>query len=286
MIVKRNSKILWRKVFIVAILVHMFPLIAFASITDVSGHWAEQVILQWVEDGLANGYPDGTFRPNNDITRAEFMKLVNNTFGFVEEVDIEYTDVPEGQWYYDIVKKAQAAGYIRGYDDGTIRPNNHITREEVATIIARIMNLEDNGEAVESFKDKDSIKWSKGYVGAVVVANYMKGYEDGTFRPQRNITRAEAVYALNNILTQGHIKGIQAIAKQDFFGITYIHVTVKDVEITEVKANDINLSYDTKDGKWKGTILNLEIGDTVEVTVKGNGLDERIKVKVKDMGDR
>lgn len=273
-------------ILVVVILVHMFPFISHAIITDISGHWAEDTILKWIEDGLADGYSDGTFRPNRDITRAEFMKLVNNTFGFVEETEIVYTDVIESQWYFDTVKKAQAAGYIDGYDDGTLRPNNPITREEVATIITRIMKLEENEEMVERFKDKDSIKWSRGYVGAVAKAGLMEGYDDGTFRPQRNITRAEAVYALNNILIQEHTDSIQATAKQDFFGITYIHVTVKGNEVTEVKANGKNLDYDRKDSKWKGTILDLEIGDTIDITVKGNGLEKKVTVTVKDMGDK
>jgi hypothetical protein len=210
------TKLIWITV-LVAILL---PIKAQASIVDVTGHWAEEVILEWAEKELVNGYPDGTFRPNNNISRAEFMKLVNNAFQYTKEEEIDYMDVKKGEWYFSTVKSAKAAGYINGYDDGTMRPNNPITREEVATIIARIMNLEANEYGVEKYKDKDKIVWSKGYIGAVVKEGYMKGYPDETFKPQQYITRAEAVYALNNIIGKSDSKIVQAIAKQDFFGIT------------------------------------------------------------------
>ncbi|HSH35840.1 S-layer homology domain-containing protein, partial [Schnuerera sp.] len=194
--------------------------------------------------------------------------------------------VVEGQWFYDTVQKASANGYITGYEDNTIRPNNPITREEVATIIARIMNLKLNDEGIEDFIDKDKINWSSGYVGAVVIKEYMVGFPDGFFKPQKNITRGEAVYALNNIVCIKEIHDVEAIVKQDFLGITYIHViSNSEGKPSEVKANGQNLTYDKKDGKWKGTTLDLEIGDTVKISIIKDGEEETLTVKVKDMTD-
>jgi hypothetical protein len=268
---------------IATIFMSIVPLEVYASVSDISGYWAEDVIAQWIEKGLANGYRDGTFRPKNDISRAEFMKLVNNAFEFTEEIEIDYKDVLEGKWYVSTIKKAKAAGYISGYKDGTMKPDNPITREEVAAIITRIMNLSPDEKGIESFKDKNEMRWSKGYIGAVATAKYMVGFPDGTFKPLNNITRGEAVYALNNIIGK---KEVQVIAKQDFFGITYIRVLWdKGVKPSSVKANGKELNYDDTDKKWKGTSLDLEIGDEVEITVIQDGVETKMTVIVKDILD-
>ncbi len=78
---------------LIIILVTGFSMTAYGQLNDVEGHWAGEVISQWVEKGLANGYDDGSFRPDNDISRAEFMVLVNNVFEYSEEVEIDYKDV-------------------------------------------------------------------------------------------------------------------------------------------------------------------------------------------------
>lgn len=274
-------------IMIISITISIFPLAVYGNVSDISDHWAKDVITQWIEKSLAKGYTDGTFRPKNHISRAEFMNLVNNAFGYTEEKEINYSDVLESKWYINTIKRAAAAGYISGYTDGTMKPDNPITREEVAAIIARIMKLELNEKGTEGFKDKDKIKWSKGYVGAVATAKYMVGTPDGNFNPLNNITRGEAVYALNNIIMENdEVKGVQAVAKQDFFGITYIEVKWnRGVKPSAVKANGQDLTYDNKDGKWKGTSLELEIGDTVEIIVIENGVDVKENIIVKDILD-
>lgn len=272
---------------LVIILVTSFSMTVYGQLKDVENHWAGDVINQWVEKGLAGGYSDGSFRPDNDISRAEFMVLVNNVFEYSEEMEIDYKDVDENKWYGDTIKRAKAAGYISGYDDGTMKPDDPISRQEVATIIFRIMKLEADDQAVEKFKDKDKIKWSRPYVGAVSQANYMIGFLDGEFKPLNNITRGESLYALNNILVgMGRSDVVQAVAKQDFFGVTHIYVTwSKEMKPLSVKANGKDLKYDSKDGKWKGSSLEWKKGDMVEIVGVENGEEVKIKVLVKDMSD-
>lgn len=171
------------------------------KIADISGHWANEVIKEWIEKDIITGYPDGTFKPNSSITRAEFMTLVNKAFGYKDEAQIEFSDVNDKAWFMGTVKKAAAAGYIGGYPDGTVRPNNPISRQEVAVVIAKIAGLSAEAESADLFTDALSIPgWSKGQVGAAAAAGYMGGYPDGSFRPANNITRAEAVMALNKTL--------------------------------------------------------------------------------------
>ncbi|MCR4431494.1 MAG: S-layer homology domain-containing protein [Tepidanaerobacteraceae bacterium] len=129
------------------------------------------------------------------------MSLVNGAFGYSEKAAINYKDVPAGAWFCDTVAKAKAAGYISGYEDGTIRPDNPITRAEAATVLMRIKGLAADSDAAAKFSDEAGIPaWSKGAVGAAARAGIMGGYPDGSFRAQNFITRAEAVVALNKAL--------------------------------------------------------------------------------------
>src|SRR5665647_1933652 len=146
-----------------------------ATASDISGHWAEGTIQSWVDNGLIKGYPDGTFKPDNNITRAEFITLVNGAFGYTTTASISFTDVGQNAWYASAIAVAVEAGYITGYPDGTMRPDNPISREEAATIIMKIDKLETNPSVANTFTDDASLIWSKGAVGAVFAAGLMIG---------------------------------------------------------------------------------------------------------------
>jgi len=180
----------------------LIPANTFAvAASDISGHWAQVTIQSWMDKGLIKGYPDGTFKPDQNLTRAEFMTLANRAFGYSAVVPITYTDVKAGSWYAPEVAKAKGAGYISGYPDGTMKPENPITREEVATIIARLQHLTSDANAAGKYSDASSISsWSKGGVSAVTSAKIMQGYPDGSFKPQGLMTRAEVVVASDNTL--------------------------------------------------------------------------------------
>lgn len=165
--------------------------------SDIKGHWAEANIQAWGDEGLIRGYLDRSFKPNTYITRAEFMNLVNGAFGYSGQAKITFNDVSESAWYYEAISIANANGYIDGYTDGTMKPQDPITRQEAAKVIAGILNLELNETAANVFSDSSSIAaWSKGAVGGAAAAKIISGYADGTFKPLNSITRAEAVSAL------------------------------------------------------------------------------------------
>jgi predicted extracellular nuclease len=170
--------------------------ISFATnFSDIKNHWAEKQINTLIKKGILSGYSDGSFKPDNYITRAEFIALINKTYNFKAVYNIDYKDVTPQDWYYEDLRKAKAQGYISGYEDNTIRPNNPITRQEVAVIMAKVLNKQNSDKAYvcKKFSDEDKIaKWSKSAVGALVDSKYMKGYPDGTFAPEKFITRAEA----------------------------------------------------------------------------------------------
>lgn len=174
---------------------------AMAAPSDIAGHWAESVITQWQSKGLIQGYEDGTFKPGNTITRAEFVTLMNNAKGFWSEGGINFSDVKNGSWFYSAVARAVAAGYVKGYSDGSFKPNNTITRAEAAVMIANTAKLSANEAGAYRFTDIGSIPaWARGSVGAVVAAGYMTGYPDGSFDANASISRAEAVSSLNRML--------------------------------------------------------------------------------------
>jgi hypothetical protein len=174
-----------------------------STFKDVSHHWASQSIQDWVKNGFIKGYEDGTFRPDQGITRAEFITLVNEAFGFTEKAPVNFKDIHSADWFYNAIAEAKAAGYIAGYEDGTMRPNNQITRQEAAVIIAKVMNLaaSQDTDAIQQFKDRSSIEdWSKAFVNAVLNKGYMTGYPDHTYQPKQLITRAESVVTLDHAL--------------------------------------------------------------------------------------
>ena len=87
---------------------------AFGAPTDIQGHWAQNTINKWVDKGDISGYPDGTFRPNNMITRAEFVVLVNNAMGYTKSGYAYFSDVPSHYWGKNAIQTGVAAGYISG----------------------------------------------------------------------------------------------------------------------------------------------------------------------------
>ena len=171
------------------------------KVKDIEGHWANKQISKFIENSYANGYEDNTFRPDNQITRAEFVKLVNKYFGFNEKGVSDLKDINPKNWYYNDVCIAIKAGYINGYEDNTFRPDKQITREEAAKIIVSIKNQQDNTcDKLDDFPDKHLVSnWAKPYVEGAIENGYLKGDELKNLRPVSRITRAESVTLLSRI---------------------------------------------------------------------------------------
>jgi len=195
---KRGS--LWRKGMAVALscllLADAAPSVGAAS--DMSGHWAESTIQKWVSEGTIKGYEDGTFRPERPITRAEIAALVNRKLGVAAATrPAAFTDLPSEGWQYAPLAAAVERGYIKGYEDGSIRPDEPVTRQELAVMLDGIMGLE-TGDTLKTFADEAEFpEWSRVSIRDVASHGIMGGYQDGTFGPTRRVTRAEAVVSLD-----------------------------------------------------------------------------------------
>lgn len=185
-------------------------------LSDIQGHWAESAILNFVQEGYIGGYEDGTFKPNDGITRAEFIKLVNQLFNFKEKGEISFEDVKESNWYYEAVRLAVQEGYVS--DGKKFRPNDKITREEISTMITRIMNNKDpKTDKIMNYSDLKSISnWAKTSLEGAIEAGFIGGYEDNTIRPKEVATRAQAVAILSRIIQlQGNKQGGTALIENN-----------------------------------------------------------------------
>ncbi|WP_422448697.1 S-layer homology domain-containing protein [Thermoanaerobacterium sp. DL9XJH110] len=170
------------------------------SFSDIQGHWASEKIVKWATRGIISGFEDGTFRPNNNITRAEFAKILNGVFGFQNKSDQQFADVSSNAWYADELLKAREAGYFKGSTGNMALPNERLTRQDAATMLARVFNLKESNSA-ENFKDAVDISgYAKGAVGALVQAGAINGLPDGTFKPKNPITRAETIKIIDELV--------------------------------------------------------------------------------------
>lgn len=171
-----------------------------ASYTDISEtNWAKPAIEEMASKGYIGGYQDGSFMPSKELTRAEIITIINKMNNFTQEADISFTDVKEDNWAYKEIRKAVAAGYVAGFNDRTFKPNDTLTREQMAVMLNNLYKLEEKQTDIV-IKDIDSIsEWARPAVKNVISHGIMNGYSDGTFSSKSKITRAEGVASLHNI---------------------------------------------------------------------------------------
>lgn len=171
-----------------------------AKFSDIKGHWAESAINDFVSKGYVGGYSDGTFKPNNNITRAEFVSILNNYFGLTKSSGKVFNDT-KTHWAKSAIDIAVTNGVCNGVTTTQFKPNDPITREQVAVMLSNYKKLTDNNhEEIYKFTDKAQISsYAKDSVEGVVERGYMSGYSDGTFKPKNKITRAEAVSTLSRV---------------------------------------------------------------------------------------
>ncbi|ADQ41898.1 transglutaminase domain-containing protein [Caldicellulosiruptor acetigenus I77R1B] len=198
-----------RMVAVIAIFAFLFSFIlpiasVQAAFKDINQNfWAKSLIEKWSDTyQVVKGYSDGTFKPSQFISRAEFVKLLANVIGEISiDTGTNFKDVKKTDWYYSALNSLSR--YISGYSDQTFRANKNITREEAAVICAKVfaVDQESNSKVLSTFKDeKDISSWAKSYIASLVEKGYIKGYPDNTFKAKRFITRAEALSILDNMV--------------------------------------------------------------------------------------
>ena len=123
--------------------------------------WAKEYINELAAAEVVNGYPDGTFKPDNQVTRAEFVAMLMRISGN-EGVNVGYTDT-DGHWAQKYIAKASEYGYINGYSDGSFRPDSPITRAEAVVVMSRVFSFE-IGDGVSDFTDVTPEHWAFDYL--------------------------------------------------------------------------------------------------------------------------
>lgn len=162
---------------------------------------AIEVLNKEIHFNYVIGYTDGTIRPNNDISRAEvatifFRLLTDEARTQYDKTTSSFSDIKDGAWCCRAIATLTNMGIIKGYTDGSFQPNKSITRAELATIIARFAKLDVN---TKTFSDING-HWAQKNIELAAGNGWINGYEDGTFRPNNNITRAETFAMINRVL--------------------------------------------------------------------------------------
>ena len=241
--------------------------------SDIKGHWAENVLREGVSDGILKGDASGKINPDNEITRAEFMAIVNRALKLEEKSNkVEtYKDVKAGSWYRDEVAKALAAGYITGTSNNMMSPLSTITNEQLYTIIARISKAE-GSVSLSGVKDGNSISaWAKDGIIKAVSSGYVTGYQ-GNIQPRKKATKAQVAVLVDRYRNDNRI-----IA----FPGTYSFKNVKSINV-------LSDGVVIKDTVVEG---NIEVAESVKhvvitgCTVKGKVITKNKNTKVSDKAE-
>lgn len=172
------------------------------TFSDIEGHWAGEAIHRAVTLKIVNGYPNGTFQPNRASTRAEFVVMLSNALQWEGDgSSAEFSDDQQiGSWAKQAIAQAVQLGVVTGYGDGSFRPDQQISRAEMAVMIARALGLSTDA-ANTNFEDNEVIPhWARGAVEALRELGIIEGRGKNLFAPNEIATRAEVVTIILRIL--------------------------------------------------------------------------------------
>lgn len=238
---------------------------------DIKGHWAEKELRALVQQEIMTGYPDGSYQPDKAITRAEFAKLIMQTLSripnendtpIVSEVPV-LTDLNDPEaWYYADVEAAVEQGIITGFEDGTFKPQEKITREQMASMIMRAIqawNI-DSEPATLKFKDTNTIqKWALDHVQRIVYLEIMNGMDGNIFAPAQSSTRAQVAAVL--------VRMQDLLLNKPEFNYTTYNFTLDEMIQKQMAANPQTDKYRYE----KAYVISDYIKDIVEENGKKYG---------------
>ncbi|WP_340399694.1 S-layer homology domain-containing protein [Paenibacillus sp. FSL H8-0079] len=186
------------------------------TFADVEKHWAKDAVNEMGSRMVIQGVNDTTFNPNKAITRAEFAAIIVRGLGLkLGEGTQPFRDVTTNDWYSSAVQTAASYELINGFEDGTFRPNDTITREQAMTLIARAMKLTgladqyatlDANEILSTFKDSANAgNWAKDNIALTAKAGLISGRSDGNLAAKANVTRAEVATLIHRLLSKSDL---------------------------------------------------------------------------------
>ncbi len=227
-----------------------------ASFSDIDGHWAENVIEEMSKEGILNGFEDGTFKPNERITREQFAKiLVESLKVESKNTDGNYVDIENDRWSRDYINRAK--DFMGDYwidDNKYFKPTESAVREDVAVAVVKACGLENDAPEyalLNRFTDKDKITDNlKPYIAIAIKHEIMQG-KGGYFDPQENLTRAEVCQIMYNVNKKIKNDGFKVLVSTDENEIPYININSKDVQTINENIKEIYSTYyeDIKGGE-------------------------------------
>ena len=231
--------------------------------------YQDPYLNQMVEWGFLRGDIEGNLRPDSNITRAEFVTIVNRAFGYSRTGDMPFSDVKSSDWYAEDVSIAYNIGYIQGTSKNTFSPDRQITREEAAAMLARNLMLQAaSGENTDFTDSRDISNWSRGLITSLTDYEIINGYGDGTFRPLAPITRGEtAIMLVRAIGTPVQTPGVHSL------GNVYGNVTINTSGVMLSNTVIAGNLYITA-GVAEGNVLLENVTVLGEIVVSGGGVSE------------
>jgi polyhydroxybutyrate depolymerase len=178
------------------------------ALADIAAHWGRSSIRMLARKGIVSGYPDGKFRPDADITRAEFVAMLTRALELAAkpETAAGFKDSAGFGWAKGAIGAAVEAGLVAGTPDGNFTPARQITRAELAAILARVVERRlvpvSTVEEVDFADARAFPAWAVAAVRTANTAGLVRGFPDGTFRPGRSVTRAEAAIMLHRLIAE------------------------------------------------------------------------------------
>jgi uncharacterized repeat protein (TIGR02059 family) len=175
--------------------VFSIPIPSPTALSDVEGHWAAPYIKEMYASGVIGGYPDGSFRPDNHISRAEFVTMLVKSYQWETAGSKTFADTAN-HWARDFIAVAYARQIAKGYNDTRFGPDDYITREQMAVMLAQAAELR-NVTGTRTFSDQERISpWAREAVAAASSKGIINGYPDKSFKPKDKATRGEAITVL------------------------------------------------------------------------------------------
>ncbi|MBW4540105.1 MAG: S-layer homology domain-containing protein [Myxacorys chilensis ATA2-1-KO14] len=200
-------------------IVMIAPAFAQATFPDVSSdYWAAQFIQELASRNIIEGFPDGSFRPNEAVTRAQFAAMIRKAFPNAQNVrtPINFADVPSNYWGYQAIQNAYTSGFLAGYPGGTFRPNENIPRAQVLVSLASGLNYTTTGSAdalLQAYSDASNIPgYARNSIAAATERRIVVNYPDVKFlSPNQTATRADvAAFIYQALVSTGTVTAIQS----------------------------------------------------------------------------
>ncbi|MCM3489807.1 S-layer homology domain-containing protein [Alkalihalophilus marmarensis] len=276
-----------------------------ASFSDINGHWAEEDIVALAEAGIVNGYVDGTFRPNNEITRSEFVKLVvdafdlksndagaRDTYFYADTYTMNNGLHETYHWALPEISIATIRGLIHGTGPNTFSPNAPLTREQLAVIFDNLIyeatpfSLQRLSEAgfptgyeAHKYKDfADIAEWSVHKVDRLTVIRFVQGY-NGYFNPKQPATRGEVAHLINKLLGATDDQGVTNV----FSG--YYYETLPEEVPMEMREWVERLDYESLENN-ESFIVHSKNSIYVAVSRSGSPCDKVDLKSINTYGDK